>query len=756
MSISVRTRLSAIIGMRKRHTRIVVLLILAYGLARLLNDDGFDPIIDGWLGILAEGSMAAVAWLAFRRATVARPEVGWAAAGITGRVVADCLYLLPTSNIEPGSLLFADVCYLLFFPFLLCSLAVRARRRLAAVAFPALLNSAVGAFGAAAILAVVLQPVIGQALQPGWTATVTVLYPIFDMALVAVIAGVAAFQTVDGNRLWVLLVTGLLLISTGDVVYVLMEQSGTYAVGSMVDITWGAGMLVLVLWIDELADRQEPLVIDDGRNQILIVPVIATLAALIILLLGTQRHISLLALLLASTTLILAAVPLVFRQRMLHRITRTDELTGLPNRRALYADAPARFKGRSPKPQALMLLDLDRFKEVNDSLGHDVGDLLLMQVASRLGLELGPEDLLARLGGDEFAVLLHDSERDSAINKASAIGDALAEPFVLEGITLQTSVSIGIALFPSQGMDLRLLLRKADMAMYKAKSAHTGHHVYQSEDDNHGDQRLRTLQELREALLTDQLVLHYQPKVALETGQIQGAEALVRWNHPERGLLPPVSFLALAEESGLMHELTLVVLGKALDQAALWQERETPLAVAVNVSASSLVDTSFPDKVGAMLAERGLTGLALVLEITEDFLMGDRDRARSILTRLRSQRVQIAVDDFGTGYSSLSYLRDLPIDELKLDQSFVFPIVDDPRAASLVASTVSLAHGLNLRMVAEGVESRAVYDQLTGYGCDRAQGFYMSRPLPAAEFDQWITTRGTAGFVGEVDEPVTV
>lgn len=194
MSISVRTRLSAIIRMRKRPTRIVVLLILVYGLARLLNDDGFDPIIDGWLGMLAEGSMATVAWLAFRRATAARPEVGWAAAGITGRVIADCLYLLPTADIEPGSLLFADVCYLLFFPFLLCSLAVRARRQLAAVAFPALLNSAVGAFGAAAVLAVVLQPVIGPAQQPGWTATITVLYPIFDMAIVAVIAGVAAFQ----------------------------------------------------------------------------------------------------------------------------------------------------------------------------------------------------------------------------------------------------------------------------------------------------------------------------------------------------------------------------------------------------------------------------------------------------------------------------------------------------------------------------------------------------------------------------------
>ncbi len=731
----------------------MVLLLIAYVIARLISGTDSNPLIDGWLAIAAEASMVAVAWLAVRRATAARAEVCWAAAAVTSRFFADSLYLLPFSDIEPGTSFPADVCYLLFYPFLLLAMAVRARRRLASVALPVFLNSAIGALGAAAVLAVVLQPVIGMNTvgAMGWSASIVVLYPVFDLAMVAIIAGVAAFQTSDGNRLWVLLAFSLLLLTTGDVLYALVEPAGLYAVGSLVDLVWGLAILMLVLWIDGLADRKEPLIFDGDREQSLAVPIIAVFAALLVLLLGSQSHVSVLALLLASATLIVAAAPLVFRQRMLHRITRTDELTGLPNRRALYADAPSRLKNRGTKPQALMLLDLDRFKEVNDSLGHDVGDLLLMQVADRLRRELGPTDLLSRLGGDEFAVLLDDSERDNAVHTASAIADSLAEPFMLEGITLQTSASIGIALFPSQGSDLRLLLRKADMAMYKAKSAHTGHHVYQTEDDHHGDQRLRTLQELREGLRTDQLILHYQPKVSLDTGRIQGAEALVRWNHPTRGLLSPASFLPLAEESGLMHELTFVVLGKALDQAAMWQQRDTPLAVSVNVSASSLVDTSFPDKVGAMLAERGLAGPSLVLEITEDFLMGDRDRARTILTRLREQGIQIAVDDFGTGYSSLSYLRDLPIDELKLDQSFVFPMTDDPRAASLVASTVSLAHGLNLRMVAEGVESRAVYDQLTQYGCDRAQGFYMSRPLPAEEFDQWITVRGTAGFTGGSD-----
>ena len=282
------------------------------------------------------------------------------------------------------------------------------------------------------------------------------------------------------------------------------------------------------------------------------------------------------------------------------------------------------------------------------------------------------------------------------------------------------------------------------MAMYRAKSTHCGHHVYLNDDDSHGEERLRTLEELRVALREDQLVLHYQPKIDLSNGAVRGVEALVRWVHPLRGLLFPDAFLVLVEEAGMMPAMTQIVFEKALDQAAIWQQQGRPLSVAVNLSASSLVDDELPERIDAMVAERGLSPSVLVLEVTEDFLMADRDRARAILTRLRATGVRISVDDFGTGYSSLAYLRDLPIDELKLDKSFVMPMANDPHATALVASTIDLAHSLGLRMVAEGVENSIAYADLSGYGCDVAQGFYMSRPIPAAELDEWLARREVA------------
>ncbi|MGV8967670.1 MAG: putative bifunctional diguanylate cyclase/phosphodiesterase [Cellulomonas sp.] len=465
------------------------------------------------------------------------------------------------------------------------------------------------------------------------------------------------------------------------------------------------------------------------------------------LILGTPLHAG--PVVIASAGLVLLVQLRMFRLvRRVEDDATTDQLTGLPNRRALYLQGDLRLADVKGRRQALLMLDLDRFKEVNDSLGHQVGDQLLIQVGARLGARLRVGDLLVRLGGDEFAILLQDAGHDEAVLVAQSLRAALTDAFTIGDIAVDSAASIGIALFPDDGEDLSTLLRKADIAMYKSKASGQAH-AYSAEDD--GAARLLMVEELRTALTSHQLLLHYQPKIDLRTGEVHGVEALVRWAHPVHGLLYPDRFLDLVEEAGLMRAMTRAVLHLALDQLVVWSAAGRPLKVAVNLSASSLVDVDLPAEVAAMLAARSLPASALQLEITEEFLMADRERARAILTRLRADGIEIAVDDFGTGYSSLAYLRELPIDELKLDRSFILPMADDARAAALVASTIDLAHSLDLRMVAEGVENAAVLAQLTRLGCDQAQGYYMSRPLPAAGLDRWLLTKEQDGAHSAAD-----
>jgi diguanylate cyclase (GGDEF)-like protein len=402
----------------------------------------------------------------------------------------------------------------------------------------------------------------------------------------------------------------------------------------------------------------------------------------------------------------------------------------------------------------LLLLDLDRFKEVNDSLGHHAGDDLLCHVATRLADCLhGKGDFLARLGGDEFALFLVDVDAAGAELVAERIHAALAPPVNVDAVTVRVDASIGIALYPTHGTEVAHLLRRADIAMYHAKEGRVGHAFYSlAGDSTGGEDRLRTLEELREAVLTGGLTVHYQPKVDSRTRRVGGVEALVRWNHPTRGLLFPDSFLPLAEQSGLMRDLTVAVLAQSLDQVKRWREAGRDLSVAVNLSASSLVDVELPRRVSDILFSRGLPASSLELEITEDFLMGDRERARDILTQLRSLGIRVSVDDFGTGYSSLAYLRELPIDQLKLDRSFVLPMAEDPRAAAIVRSTIELAHSLGMTLVAEGVEDEPTAQQLAISGCDESQGFYFSEALPAGQLERWLDQHSVPVVVDDSGE----
>ena len=742
------------------------LFLVAYAGGLALPGDAGNAVVDLWLGLLTVWMPAAVCWLAVWRVGFRRWEVLLVAAAATSFAAGNTYYVLAASATgwslpfpSPG-----DVGYLGFYPLMLAALALTVRHRLGGLASSVWLDSAVGSLGSAAVLAVVLGPVLASSLTGSLSlaTVVAVAYPMFDLLLVAAVSGIAALGGSRTGDRWGLLVVGLMVFAATDVVYALQLTGDTYVIGSPLDAGWAIGLAAVAIWGDGAA-RRDTQATQEARPvtgaTALVVAAMATVAGLGVLVVGSRAHVSTLAVALAGATLLAAAArtQVAFRQlvRMadLRRQATTDHLTGLPNRRALYARADARMADPEHQRKALLLLDLDRFKEVNDSLGHQAGDQLLIKVGVRLGEHLRAGDLLARMGGDEFAVLLDDGGHDEAAAVAVKLCAALAEPFAVDDIAVHSSVSIGIALFPNDGRDLNTLLRKADVAMYKAKASGQGHHVYGGTDESDFSTRLQTVEELRNALAHDQLVVHYQPKIDLRTDDVHGVEALVRWDHPTRGLLYPDAFLDLVEDAGLMRALTQVVLEIALDQAAVWHAQGRRLTIAVNLSASSLVDSDLPEQVAAMLAARHLAPNALQLEITEEFLMVDRDRARNILTRLRRHGVQISVDDFGTGYSSLSYLRDLPIDELKLDRSFVFPMADDASAAALVASTIGLAHSLGLRLVAEGVETRVAYTELARLGCDQAQGYYMCRPVPAVELEHWLSTWRASDKLTDIPQP---
>ena len=722
----------------------VVLAVYLGGLT--LPGAGFEPTAVTWLSVLSEVIPALLCWWAAWGAGPRRREVTVAAVGMSTYAAGATLLVVAGNR---GVVLpfpsAADLGFNVFYVAITVSIALAVRRELGRMQAGVVLDSLLGALGGATVLAVLLGPVLEQASGSLLQVVVAVSYPLFDLLLVATVIGIAAVQGGRVSRHWIPLLSGLLLFAAADIVYALRVSHDSYVAGTPLDGIWAVAMLLISIWA-----RSNPPAEAESRIRPpgLAVPILASLAGLSVLVIATTRiHVSVLAVVLATVTLLgsVGRTHLAFRQLVrvadLRRQATTDDLTALPNRRAFYADANARLSDPGRPWGALLLLDLDRFKEVNDGLGHHAGDQLLIQIGARLAQVFQDDEVLARLGGDEFAVLVSGVDQDAALIVAAKMRAVLSRPLSLEGIEVSVDASIGLSLFPEHGTDVGLLLRRADIAMYRSKKAGSRPHVFTGSEDAVGDDRLRTLQDLRAALSQGQFILHYQPKVDLGTGAVHSVEALVRWQHPDRGLLYPDSFLDLVEDSGLMAALTQQVLDQALDQAARWQDQGLTLTVAVNLSASSLLDIELPDYVAACLAARRLGAEALQLEITEEFLMTDRARARDILVRLREHGVQISIDDFGTGYSSLTYLRELPIDELKLDRSFVFPMIDDTRAAALVRSTIALAHSLGLRVVAEGVETALVLDELTAYGCDQAQGYYLSRPVPAADLEHWLDQR---------------
>jgi diguanylate cyclase (GGDEF)-like protein len=422
-----------------------------------------------------------------------------------------------------------------------------------------------------------------------------------------------------------------------------------------------------------------------------------------------------------------------------------DDLTGLPNRSLFYDrldQALLEGKRKSTKV-GIMLLDLDRFKEINDSLGHHIGDVLLRQIGPRVKGVLREVDTFARLGGDEFIVLLPNvGSTDYALEVAERVLTAIEIPFVLDevsdGLTIDVEASIGLALYPEHGMDVDTLLQRADVAMYLAKEAHTGREVYAEDRNRNSARRLTLLGELRRAVDREELELFFQPKVNVASGQVAGVEALLRWDHPGLGKVAPDEFIVAAEQTGLMRSLTRFSLDRALQQWQEWTAQDLKVEIAVNLSRRSLLDPNFVDDAQEILARCRVPHENLLLEITESSIMADPARAAEVCHRLNDLGIGLSLDDFGAGYSSLGYLKRLPVQEIKIDKSFILGMTDDENDEVIVRSTIDLARNLGLRVVAEGVETREAWDTLQTLGCDLAQGFYLGRPMPGGEYPAWL------------------
>lgn len=617
-------------------------------------------------------------------------------------------------------------------------------------------------------------------VQPGFAddpdgvpaSVVSASYPLLDVALLGALGMVAMVvpHRVSSSGWFRLLTAAVVVLLVTDSVYRIVTVVGTYRSGGVLDAGWlAAYVLVAAAALHPSARRQlqRPPGSVGGeragtrfiRSRLAVLMLALLCAPFALFAEETPLHDEhshwpvITACVLLSSILVARLGGLAFtaqddRER-LEVQARTDALTGLANRSWVMESFGRALLHRDSYPLAVLLVDLDHFKDINDTFGHAVGDTVLREVGSRLTAAVGPDDVVARTGGDEFTIL---APRTATAIEAEKLGrrvrTTLGAPVVVAGLSLLSEGSVGVAWTPRPGPDAPTLLRQADVALYVAKSHPAGVQRYRPEHERDTVDRMTLLGELQRALAQDELVLHYQPQVSLSTGRTTGAEALVRWQHPTRGLLGPQTFLEAAEQTGLVTALTRTVLDQAIRQARTWCVEERPVPVSVNLSARNLRDTTLVDDVRTALHTHQLPPSMLTLEITESSVMGDPERSLQVLTRLRNMGVRLSIDDYGTGYSSLAYLQRLPVSEIKIDKSFVTHLVSRPSDAAIVQSTIELARRLDLVVVAEGVEDDLVLDQLRTWGCPTAQGYHLGRPTPAHDLSTALGLRENARPAG--------
>ena len=700
------------------------------------------------------------------RGAAIRADRRWAwslAGGVAAFATGNLLYVLWVVNLAaPPFPSWADAAYLSMYPFFVIAVALSMRARIGRLRASVLLDGLAAGLAAVTVGGLAVLP-LARTFEGGtFEIVVAGAYPVADIAIFAMIMGVFAATGGRPGGFYGYLAAGLLLFLAADVVYAYGIAFGGYTVGTPMDVLWALAVTVLALGVS--TPQVTKLVTPGVSLSSLWVVGLSSLIATLVLAWSSRLPLPLVLVLFAVATVVAstARTIIAFRQvqdlAVVRRQAMTDELTGLPNRRVLYDRIEHALSARrAGRLVGLVVLDLDRFKEVNDSLGHHAGDQVLQAVSNRLTDVLAREPseaVLARLGGDEFAVLFPDlADLESIVVATERLQAALEEPVQLErSISVHMQASAGVAVGPEHGTTRTDLLRGADRAMYAAKRDGTGTKVFDAELAAVDLDRLRLAEDLHHALASDELTVHYQPQVDL-AGNGSAVEALVRWQHPGLGLLPPSLFLPLAEDHRLMPALTRIVLGTALTDCGTTRRGGVDLQISVNLSAADLLDAGLPDFVNATLAEHDVPPRALTLEITETNVMSDPVQAFATLARFHDLGVRLSIDDYGTGHCSLAYLRQLPVQELKLDRSFVTDMVTDAKAAAIVRSSVDLAHSLGLRMVAEGVECAAAVELLEAAGCDLAQGWHFAPAMAFADLTAWLQARHDAA-INDTETPV--
>jgi diguanylate cyclase (GGDEF)-like protein len=722
-------------------------LLAAYVVSLIVRrPDQQWPWLDGWLVAAFEvvGSLMCIArGLVKQPGRVVPLAMGF---GLLAWAIGDVAMAAETvGGATAPTFSVADGFWICFYPLAYMGIVLLLRRSYGGLSRPNWLDGVVAGLGAAALCAAFAFHSIVHATGGGAGAALTnLVFPIGDLLLLALVVGGSALLSGDGRGPWLLLAVGVVMNVVGDTFALFMASSGGSQVAvAFNDLAWPTSTLLIsmAVWVRPI--RPNPL--RTQRVAGFILPGLAAVCGLGILIFGTLSSVSRVALGLAVATLATVGVRLAISARSLrllteqnHRHAVTDELTGLGNRRQLFHVLNAFFDdpvmpGIAERKMAFLFVDLNNFKEINDLFGHPAGDDLLRQVGPRLIKAVrSSTDMVVRLGGDELAAVLLDADANDAAVVAKRIVEELEQPFMLRQTQARVGASIGITLAPADATDSAALLWAADVAMYRAKFGHAPFAFYDHDlDGDEGQPRL--FEELREAVENDLFVLHYQPELNLRTGQMLTVEALIRWPHPRFGLIPPLKFIPLAEEAGLMGQLTALVLDKALAQCATWRVAGSPVVMAVNISATNLLEVGFTETVRNLLGRHRLPSEALILEITETSVITEFERSKAAIEGLRDLGVVVSIDDFGAGVTSLSHLSDLPVGELKLDRTFTADIATggNGRSMDLVRATIELGHAVGLRVVAEGIEDAATLEALRTLDCDLAQGYYVGRPVPA-------------------------